>query len=137
VRQLASDASKEYRTFTVADVSDESLEPVFRVVAYPDTPNTVSAAGLRGTASVQHVVLRDETRRIVVQPTFKESFTQEASNAFGGHATFEGVRVKFAMSDVRELRGPKGDREFFITVIGNTGEEKDFKVKKKHFDDLP
>ena len=55
----------------------------------------------------------------------------------GGRATFEGLRLKFQLSDVRELRGARGDREFFITIIGASGEEKNFKVKKKHFDDLP
>jgi hypothetical protein len=137
VRQLASDAAKEYRQFGTESVSDEMLEPMFRVVAFPDTPNTVTAEGLRGTASVQHVVLRDESRKIVVQPVSKEPFVQEAANAMGGRASFEGLRLKFRMEDVRELRGTRGDREFFITVIGSTREEKDFRVRKRHFDDLP
>ena len=137
IQQLASDAAKEYRHFDEADVPEEAAEQVLRVVAYPDTPNTVTATGMAGTSSVRHVVLRDEARRIVVQPTFKEEFTEETSNAMGGHATFTGLRLKFSMDAVRELRGPNGDREFFITVIGTSGEEKDFRVKKKHFDDLP
>jgi hypothetical protein len=137
IRQLASDAAKEYRPFSVGDLNDDAVAPVLRVVAFPDTPNTVTAQGMQGTSSVQHVVLRDEARRIVVQPTFKEPFTEEAANAMGGKATFVGLQAQFPLDDLREIWGPKGDREFFITVIGAGREEKDFKVKKKHFDDLP
>jgi hypothetical protein len=137
VRQLASEAAKEYRPYAAEHVSDEALEPVFRVVVYPDTPNTVTAGGMRGTSSVQHVVLRNESREYAVQPLSKEIFVEEVSNALGGRASFEGLRVKFDMADVRKLRGSKGDREFFITVIGATDEEKNFRVKRKHFDDLP
>jgi hypothetical protein len=137
IRQLASDAAKEYRQFSVTDLSDEATEPVLRVVAYPDTRNTVSRDGMLGTSSVRHLVLRDESKRIVVQPIFKEAFSVEAANAMGGKAAFEGLRLKFPMDAVRDLRGPNRDREFFVTVIGTTGEERDFRVKKKHFDDLP
>ena len=137
IRQLASDAAKEYRPFSAADLNDDSLAPVLRVIAFPDTPNTVTAKGMAGTSSVQHVVLRDEQRRIVIQPTFKEPFTEEVANAMGGKATFVGLQSQFPLDALRELRGAKGDREFFITVIGASNEEKNFRVKKKHFDDLP
>ena len=72
---------------------------------------------------------------MVIQPISKEITTEEVSNAMGGRATFQGLVLKFSMADLAEIRG--GDGEFFITVIGNTTEEKDFKVKKKHFERLP
>jgi hypothetical protein len=137
IRQLASDAAKEYRRFSADEVTEEMATSVLRVTAYPDTPNTVTSGGMAGTSSVRHVVLRSESRDFVVQPLSREAFTEDVSNAMGGRATFEGLRLTFPMDAVRELRGPRGDREFFITVIGSTGEEKNFKVKKKHFDDLP
>lgn len=135
LRQLAGDAAKEYRTLSIAELTPENTEPVLRVFVNPDTPNTVSARGMAGTSSVRHVVLRDEQRRIVIQPLSKEPFAVEAANAMGGRANFEGVVAKFAMDALREVRGSDG--EFFITVIGSTGEEKNFKVKKKHFERLP
>ena len=135
VRQLAADASKEYRRLSAEDLSPDQTELVFRVFVDPDTPNTVTARGMVGTSSVQHVVLRDESRRVVVQPISKNSVSQEVANAMGGRATFQGVVAEFAMDDLREVRGKSG--EFFITVIGTTGEEKNFKVKKKHLDRLP
>lgn len=136
IQQQAAAAAKEYRTMSTQDVGAELREPVFRVVVHPDTPNTVTSRGMSGTTSVQHVVLRDESRRVVVQPTWKEAFEQEVKNAMGATITFGGLNAKFSMDDLREIRGPRGDGEFFITVIGSSGEEKNFKVKRKHFDEL-
>ena len=137
IRQQASDAAKEYRTMTVENVTEDMRDEVFRVFVYPDTPNQVSAGGMTGTASVQHVVLRDKAKKIVIQPTSKEPFTEESQNAMGAKLTHSGVVVQFPMDGLRELRGPKNDKEFFITVIGDTREEKNFEVKKKHFASLP
>ena len=122
--------SRAFGQFTIDDLTDDATEPVLRLVVFPDTPNTVTAQGMQGTSSVQHVVLRDEPKRIVIQPTFKEPFSEETSNAMGGKATFQGLQVKFPLDALREIRGSRGDREFFITVIGSSGEEKDFKVKR-------
>jgi hypothetical protein len=73
---------------------------------------------------------------MAVQPVWKETFAEEVKNALGASFTFTGVAAKFSMDDLRELRGPNNDREFFIVVIGESGEEKNFKVKRKHFDEL-
>lgn len=137
VRKLASDAAKRYQQLKAEDVTDISQERVLRIIANPDMPNTVTAEGIRGTSSVDHVVLQDKDRKITVQPSWKESFDTEAANAMGGKAAFKGLTVKFPLDSVRELRGPKADKEFFVVVIGTSGEEKRFEIKKKHFDDIP
>jgi len=54
----------------------------------------------------------------------------------GGRATFEGVRATFSLDGLGELRGASDDGEFYVTVVGTTGEERDFKVKRKHFERL-
>lgn len=136
IQQQASNAAKEYRTITAANVDDTWREPVFRVLVHPDTPTNVTSDGIRFSASVQHVVLRSEDRKIVIQPLTKEQFTEDAQNGFGAKVTYSGVAAQFPMDALRELRGPKGDKEFLITVIGTGREEKNFKVKKKHFEDL-
>ena len=60
----ASNAPKKYQVMDpAAPVAPELLEPVFRVIAHPDMPNTVSKSGMTGTASVEHVILRDEQRK--------------------------------------------------------------------------
>jgi len=136
VEQLASNAAKEYRPFVVADITEEMMESVLRVVVYPDKPTTISGEGMRKSSSAQHVVLRDEGKRMVVQPTSKEPFTETASSALRDMA-YQGIVATFPLDAVRELRGPSGDKEFLIVVVGEGQKEKVFKVKEKHFERLP
>lgn len=137
IRQQASEASREYRQMDPTAIAEQAKQPVLRIVAHPDMPNVVNKSGMAGTSSVQHVVLRSEDRKIVVQPLSKEKFTEEAKNAMGAQVAFEGINATFPLDALKELRGPKGNGEFFITIIGSSKEEKNFKVKQKHFDDLP
>jgi hypothetical protein len=136
ITQIASDAAKEYREVDAQMFQPEDFESVLRVIVHPDTPTYVSAAGMLGTSSVRHVVIRDAQRKTVIQPVLVEPWTEKVSNAMGGKAVFVGVQALFTLDDFRRLRG-SDDQEFFITVIGASGEEKDFKVKKKHFEHLP
>ena len=135
--QLVSEAAKEYREVDGEMFSADDLEAVLRVRVYPDTPSVVSASGIVGTSSVRHVVIRDAERKAVIEPSLTETWTDEVSNAMGGRKVYVGLEAKFALEDLKRLRGPQNDQEFFITVIGTTGEEKNFKVKKKHFERLP
>jgi hypothetical protein len=133
IQQQASNAAKESRTLTPADVGPELSEPVFRVVAYPDLPNSNLAKDVAHASSVQSVVLRDEAKKIVIQPISKEAFTKAAPNVLVKDS-FGGLTAKFPIDALKEIRGPKG--EFIITIIGARGAEKDFKVKEKHFKGL-
>ena len=85
---------------------------------------------------MDRLLLRDEQRKIVIQPIWTEAFDEEASNAMGGRAAFKGLNAKFPIAALKEIRGVKGNAEFFVTVVGSTSEEKNFKVKEKHFDEL-
>jgi hypothetical protein len=137
IRQQASDAAKEYRPYTLENVREEDRAPVLRMVVYPDTATEVSARGASGTASVQHVVLRDKAKKVVIQPTLKESFNENVGNAMGGKLEYVGVRLEFPLDGLRELRGAKGDQEFVVTVVGLENREKNFDIKKKHFERMP
>lgn len=134
IRQQASDAAKEYRSIAVSDVTPEILEPVLRVIVYPSRPTANTEQAARWASSVQHVVLRDVTRKTVIQPIYKEPFTQGASSK----EVYQGIQAKFPLDGLREVRGAGGDGEFFVTVIGTAkNSEKDFKVRKRHFERLP
>lgn len=136
VEQVASNAAKEYRPFAVSDIIEEMLEPVLRVIVYPDKPTTLSGQGIRNASSAEHVVLRDDKKTMVVQPITVEPFTDTVSSALRD-AAYQGVEAKFPLDALRELRGPKGDREFLIIVVGAGTREKEFRVKEKHFERLP
>jgi hypothetical protein len=141
VEQQASDAAKEYRTIAPEDLSSEEFQaPILRIVIHPDTPGTLGGgnAGAKAVAafSAQHVVLRDETKRIVIQPLGKEEYGEEVANGLGARQTYAGIRASFSLDEIGKVRGPSGDGEFFVTVVGGN-EEKNFKIKGKHFEHLP
>jgi hypothetical protein len=83
IKQQASDAAKQYRTFTRSDVTAEMLQPVLRIVVFPSTPTHVTAAGMRQASSVEHVVLRDVRRAKALQPTSKDAFSEEGFECHG------------------------------------------------------
>ena len=134
IEQMASNQAKIFKTLTAENITDEMQEDVFRVIVHPDSPSEVTAAGAAGSSSVEHVVLRSEDKKMVIQPISTTPFTEEAANAMGGKIVYQGVMAKFSMADLREVRHANG--EFYITVIGAGRENKDFKVKEKHFKSL-
>jgi hypothetical protein len=135
VRQLASDAARDQRAFSIADVDAEALEPVVRVVAYPDL-DYARRTGAATVPAVQQIVLRDESWRTVIQPSVKTPIVSEGQTA-GESPTRDGLRVKFPLAGVNDVRGPRGDREFFVTISLSGGEEKSFRVTREQFGGLP
>jgi hypothetical protein len=77
----------------------------------------------------------DKKRRqtVVVQPVFKRPFGTEQQNNLGGKAALAGIDAAFAFDSLATVRDEKG--EFLVTVVGE-GEEKNFRIKTKHLDDL-
>lgn len=135
LRQQASNAAKQYRTFARADVTEEMLEPVLRVIVEADKPTHVS--GRVAASSVEHAVLRDKKRTTAIQPTYKEAYDDGVANAMGGKIDLESMQFKFPLEGLQEIRGAKGDQEFFLTVVGERSAEKNFEIKKKHFERIP
>ena len=133
IRQLAGDAARQNRRLTPRSLTEDITAPVFRITAYADT--TVAAPSSGG--SVRHVTLRSDSEPFVVQPLTKETVTEEVPHPGGGRAVLEGLHLTFPLDAVRDLRGPRRDREVSIVVIGASGEEVIYKLTKKLFDDLP
>lgn len=132
IQQQASNAAKEYRPFALSDVTQEMLEPVLRVIVYPDKPTKLTAGGMSMSSSVQHIVARDADKRMVLQPLSKEPFTDVASSALRDMA-YQGIITKFPLEGIADLRGPSANREFLLVIIGEGTQEKVFTVKEKHF----
>jgi hypothetical protein len=136
IAQQASNSAKRYETFRVSDITEDMLSPVLRIIVHPDTPNRITADGMRYTSSVQHVVLRDEAKTFVVQPISESPFSETTSSALRD-VSYQGMQANFPVSGLQKLRGPDGDKEFLIVIIGDGLTERTFKIKKKHFDRLP
>lgn len=132
IEQQASNAAKEYRPFTVRDITAEMLEPVLRVYVYPDKPTSLTGYGMSLASSVQHVVIRDVGKSLVLQPLTKEPFTDTASSALRDMA-YQGIVTKFPLSALADLRASSSKKEFLIIIVGEGTQERVYTVKEKHF----
>jgi hypothetical protein len=133
VQTLACEAAAKYMPFTRADIAPEDLRDVLRVVAFPNTPEKMSARNL--AENVKHVVVRDAKKKEAIQPLMIARFDDTVGNAFGAELTFYGQRAVFSLPEIARLRALDPKSEFIITVVGD-GDQKDFKVKGHHFDNL-
>ncbi len=127
-------AKRQYQQLAWADLQEEDRVNVLHVLALPDKTTNLN---VENGDSVAHVVLRhpDKKKRetVIAQPLFKRTFGVDQQNNLGGRATLEGVDAAFPFEALAAVRDEKG--EFLVTVVGN-GEEKNFRVKQKHLDDL-
>ena len=139
IAQNASWKSKKYQTFAREDVAPDMIDGVLRVFANPDRPSVVSQRGLVGTSGVEHVIVRSTRKKNfeVLQPIDIQADAVYAQNAFGAEVGFTSQLATFDLEAVKRIASLDKKGEFFIVVIGNTGEEKKFKVKTKHFKHLP
>ncbi len=137
IRQQASASAKLYRPYIDEDVTAQMRTDYVLVAIAPDTPYYATPGSMAQATSVEHVVLRDVDRKIAVQPANQGPYDVDLGNPYGAAVRFTGMVAAFHLQDLFRVRGPKGDAEFFITVIGTNGTERDFKVKRKHFGRLP
>ena len=139
IAQQASWEAKKYKTMKREQVTEEMLSGVLRVYANPDVARTLTSDGMRGASGVEHVIIRttDKEDFKVLQPTELFEAEEYAQNAFGAEVAFASKEVYFNLDEVSRISSLNKKGEFFVVVIGVTGEEKKFKVKTKHFSRLP
>lgn len=125
-------AHQKMMPFSLESVTPEMRRNVLRVIAHPDTPRQVTARGMAGSSNVDHVVLQDSAKKIVIQPTAETAIDKNVQSAISSPITMHGQLAEFSLEDVSRIRGGDGHGEFIVIVIGQT--KKDFKVKAK---DLP
>ena len=139
IAQNASWKAKKYQVFSTEDIADEMNDTILRVYANPDVPRNISAEGMRGTSGVDHVIVRSTKKKkfTVLQPLYLDPDSEYAQNAFGAEVVFTSQIAAFDLDEVKKIAALDKKGEFFIVIIGTTGEEKKFKVKTKHFKRLP
>jgi len=135
IAQQSAWAAKQYRQFDIAELEGEPMD-VLRVYANPDVPrNFLDTVGATG---VEHVVIRSTAKKFkVIQPLEIFGDLEYAQNAFGAEMAFASQSATFDMAEVMRISASDKKGEFFVLIIGDSGEEKKFKVKTKHFKRLP
>lgn len=132
----AYEAKRKYMNFTKEDITEEMLMPVVLIIVNPSMPKRLLAADTQFAQSVEHVVLADITRTLIMQPSALEYFDKEAKSGLGAEFTYQGAYVEFPIEDLIKISENDTDKgEFYVKVIGGKS-EKEFKIKEKHFDRL-
>ena len=134
IEYQAAEAHHLMRVFKPSDVTDDMKRDVIRVMVHANTPNKVTHNGMRSASNVDHVVMQDASRKIVIQPIKEEQSDEMVASAVSSQFTMHGQVAEFSETDFNTVRGD-GDAEFYVTVIGDK-QKKDFKVKSKHFSKL-
>lgn len=133
----AYEAKRKYKNFTREDVTEEMLAPVISISVYPDMPKRLIAKDTELAQSVEHVVLANTTRGMIIQPHRIEFFEVPTQSGLGAEATYKGAYVEFLIEDIIKVSNDdflkKG--EFVIKVIGEQS-EKEFRIEEKYIKDL-
>lgn len=139
IAQQASWSAKKYKEMRLEDVTEEMKEPMLMVICNPDMPLKVVAGSMVGTSGVEHVIIKSTQKGkfAYIQPKETETGSELAQNAFGAQIELESLVGYFSMDEVVQIAAMDKKGEFFVRIIGTTGEEKDFKIKTKHFKKLP
>ena len=128
IAHQASEAAKKYMTY---EVTEEDLPSGLLVFA---TPNfRLKFSYLR---SVEHVVILSEDKKAPLQPASVVSSERPWSNLAGAEFIFNEVEATFDVAEVEKIRAMNKKGEFYVVVIGEGDQKKDFKIKQKHFRDL-
>jgi len=140
IAQQASWSAKKYQEMTEEQVTDAMKEPVMMIICNPDIPKKRDIQmDRRGVSGVEHVVIRSTEKKdfSIIQPISTELGSELTQNIFGAQIEYESLIGYFAMGEVMQISALDKKGEFFVLIIGTTGEEKKFKVKTKHFKKLP
>ena len=135
--QQASMAAKNFVNFTEEDVDREIAEPTLRVYVEADLP-TKQSSGL-GASGVERVLIQsaDKEHLEFIEPFETQKSVNSTDDASSRHTACENLVAYFQMDEVVRISNKDRKGEFFIVIIGTTGEQKKFKIKTKHFAKLP
>ncbi len=129
------EAAKVYKPLSWADLTEDDKDSsVLRIIGYPDETTTLN---LKDGQNVEHIVLRHhgkkERKTLIAQPLRIELLSWNDINNLGGEREWIGMVAFFSVEDLEIVRDKKKG-EFLVTVAA--ANEKNFKIKTKHFDDL-
>jgi hypothetical protein len=120
---------------TAEDVTADMRAPVLRILCHPNMPLNPED-GVFG-AEVERVSLRSTSKKDyeVLEPTQTERMPTPAK--FAAATDIGPLLATFHVEGVSRIADLDKKGEFYIDIVSVSGEEKDLKVKTKHFSRLP
>ena len=137
IQRVASLRAADGSGMTTEEVTEGMKEPVLRILCHPNTPVS-SQEGVVGV-EVERVTLRSTAKREyeVIEPSQTEPLAMPARRGNAVLTDIGPLLASFPMEEVLRIAKLDKKGEFYIDIVSATGEEKDFKVKTKHFSRLP
>jgi hypothetical protein len=123
-RQRAATEARKGRSITPESAGADLHKPILRVVVYPSLETEFRLLITRYNSAIM-ILLGDAERTVWIEPSGL-TYDQE----------LKGLVAKFDLTSVGDIRGPDHSNEFFVRVMG-ANLQKDFRVKKEHFDRIP
>jgi hypothetical protein len=131
IEYQAALAHHQMRPFTARDVTPEMRADVVRVVALPNTPANLNGRGIAASSGVARVVICDMSKTVTVQPLSEQASTVTSDSALRSK-DYTSMASSFNRAEVEALRSKDKRGEFYVVVIGESGERKFFNLKQKY-----
>jgi hypothetical protein len=125
IEHQAAEARELLEPFTEADVTPEMRQEVIFIFASPSVPGRLNAPGMAAASSAEHVVIADESKKIILQPVHEETSGVTVDSALRSKE-FGAVGAMFTPEQIKRVQNKNG--EFFVAVTG--GYRKFFRVKQ-------
>ena len=135
--KVARDEKMKGRDMRETHVNEQLLAPLIRVLCYSDVPQELQDGAFGNvveSVSIRPTNKKHEKVAAAVQVTrIPERFRTPS----GESVDVGPLLATFALADVLSISALDKKGEFYVAILAADGEEKDFKVKSKHFKMLP
>jgi len=137
IARLSRNAAKKGRQMLPSHLNETHLEPVLRVVCHSDVPQDFHE-GAYGTA-VARATLQSANKKVTdaLEPLATTRIPDKIRVPSGELIDIGPLLASFDLGQLQLLSSRDKKGEFFVTIEGDNGETKKFKVKSKHFKQLP
>ena len=133
---MGRDQLEKGREMYLRHVNENLRIPVLRILCFPDVPKN-DFKGVYGKV-ITEVSLRSTKKNVEdVLPYSVERTRQELELPSGGVIDMGPLRGDFFLDEVQRLSALDKKGEFYVVVVSEDGKEEKFKIKSKHFKQLP
>lgn len=126
IETMSLEAQKQYERLEVTE--DMIPDPGLEVIAMPPS-------GVARSFGYKVVLLKSTDRELVVRPAEKKVHAIPFGNRMGYQTEYNAIHALFTPEQIAQVQAedPKGKGEFYIVTVNDLGEERETKLKTKHF----
>ena len=135
--KLARDAAMKGQEMLPRHVSELHVEPVLRVVCHADVPQEFRVGAFGNPVASATIVSPNKKVTEPLQPVSTMRIPDKFRAPSGELVDVGPLVASFDLGQLLQLSARDKKGEFFVAITAENGETKRFKVKSKHFRQLP